>query len=123
PFLHNPTVCLPLAGCDLVDSLGVLNVDWRGLTVPFHVYKFKRVNSEMAVAFVIWDPSRIQPLEQATHASWSEWLASRWRDVAEAREHQPAQLFTVAIDWTPDASRRLEQLIGQLLTTPRPASP
>ncbi len=123
PFLHNPTVCLPLAGCDLVDSLGVLDVRWGALTIPFHVYKFKRVNSDMAVAFVIWDPSRNQPLEQDIYATWSEWLASRWRDVAEAREHQPAQLFTVAIDWTPDASRRLEQLIGQLLTAPRQPPP
>lgn len=120
PFLHNPTVCLPLAGCDLVDALGELSVEWGALTIPFHVYKFKRVNSDMAVAFVIWDPSRNQPLEQITNASWSAWLASRWRDVADAREHQPAQLFTVAIDWTPDAAVRMDQLIKQLLTTPRP---
>jgi exosortase len=119
PFLHNPTVCLPLAGCDLVDSLGTLPVTWRGATIPFHVYKFKRVNSDMAVAFVIWDPSRNRPLEQASHASWRAWLGSRWRDVVEAREHQPAQLFTLAIDWTPNAPARLQQLIEQLLTVPQ----
>jgi exosortase len=118
PFLHNPTVCLPLAGCDLVDSFGTLPVTWRGTTIPFHVYKFKRVNSDMAVAFVIWDPSRNRPLEQIKYSSWRAWLGSRWRDVVEAREHQPAQLFTVALDWTPNAPTRLQQLIEQLLTAP-----
>ncbi|MFA6289717.1 MAG: exosortase/archaeosortase family protein [Opitutaceae bacterium] len=98
PFLHNPTVCMPMAGCELVASLGDIDVSWTGGRIPFHAYKFRRAGEELWVAFTMWDPSRGQPLGKPSDSfNRGEWWRDRWREVAEGRENQPAQLFTLAI--------------------------
>ena len=98
PFLHNPTVCLPMAGCELVETLGEVPVLFQGLKIPFRAYKFRRAGQDLWVAFTIWDPSRGQPLIQpADGFIRSKWWRERWQEVFEAREDQPAQLFTLAI--------------------------
>jgi exosortase len=96
PFLHNPTVCLPLAGCELVRPLGVVEARWSGGTIPFHAYVFRQMSAEMTVAFAIWDNARARPLE-APLPGWRNWIEAQWRDIREAREHQPAQIFTFAV--------------------------
>lgn len=99
PFLHNPTVCLPMAGCELVDSLGDMEIPWSGGVMPFHTYHFRQANEELLVAFVIWDPSEGRPLQPpSATASYSEWFAQHWADVIAGRENQPAQLLSVVID-------------------------
>lgn len=98
PFLHNPTVCLPLAGCELVGELGEFKVDLNGLNIPFRAYRFSRRGEEMWVAFTIWDPSRARELgRQPDHFTFSAWWGTRWADVAERRANQPAQMLTLAI--------------------------
>jgi hypothetical protein len=62
PFAHNPTVCLPLSGCELVESLGQIDVTWRGLDIPFQAYRFNRRGEDLWVAFTLWDPVRARPL-------------------------------------------------------------
>jgi len=98
PFLHNPTVCLPMAGCELESELGLITVSWQGLEIPFHAYKFRRAGSELWVAFTIWDPSRGRPLAQTPDGfAVGQWWRERWQEVREKRQDQPAQLFTLAI--------------------------
>ncbi len=99
PFLHNPTVCLPLSGCELIESLGSIAVTWRGGQLPFHVYKFRRSGEEILVAFTIWDPSRGRPLQEIKTQSWAEWWSMQWGEVREARRHQPGQLLSVTLPW------------------------
>ncbi|MCC6414933.1 MAG: exosortase/archaeosortase family protein [Opitutaceae bacterium] len=96
PFLHNPTVCLPYAGCELVRGLDEIQVTWPGGVIPFHVFLFRRMGEDMLVAFTIWDPSRGQELAE-TAWGWRSWWERQWRDVREARRHQPAQLFAYAV--------------------------
>lgn len=98
PFAHNPTVCLPLAGCELEESLGEIAVRLPGLTIPFHAYRFRRAGDELWVAFTIWDPSRGRRFDspESGGGRWRSW-SGRWREVRERREHQPAQLFTLAV--------------------------
>lgn len=116
PFLHNPTVCLPLAGCELVGALDPISVQWSGGTLPFHAYKFRRAGEEILVAFTIWDPSRGQPLRQpeALH-SWRDWWDGQWREVREARQNQPAQLFTIAVPWSVHAAETARQLLEEMV--------
>jgi hypothetical protein len=97
PFFHNPTVCLPLAGCELVGELGEFVVDWEGGSIPFQAYRFSRRGEEMWVAFTIWDPSRGAPLAKPETYSVGGFWAGRWREVAERRSGQPAQMLTLAI--------------------------
>jgi exosortase len=96
PFLHNPTVCLPYAGCELVRELGVIQVRWSGGLIPFHTYVFRSMNEDMLVAFTVWDPVRGREL-QDTVEGWGAWWQRQWRDVSEARQHQPAQLLAFAV--------------------------
>jgi len=119
PFLHNPTVCLPMAGCELKGTLGEIRVRWQGGVIPFSAYKFRRAGEDLWVAFAIWDPSRGQPLGKPSDGftRW-QWLRDRWREVMEGREDQPAQLFTLAImggrgDAISSLKTALEQRIAQ----------
>jgi hypothetical protein len=99
PFLHNPTVCLPLAGCELAGELEAFEVEWRGLRIPFQAYRFTRRGEDLWVAFTVWDPSRGAALERpAETSSMGEWLRGRWREVRDRRAHQPAQMFTLSIN-------------------------
>lgn len=96
PFLHNPTVCLPMSGCELVREVGEVRVPWEHGEIPFHVYIFRAMSEEFAVAFTVWDPMRGQPLQKMDEGG-AAWWASQWNDVREARQHQPAQLLTLAV--------------------------
>ncbi|QYM79066.1 exosortase/archaeosortase family protein [Horticoccus luteus] len=96
PFLHNPTICLPYSGCELEEELGVINVSWAHGEIPFHTYIFRRMDDTLLVAFALWDPGRGGPL-QSRGGGWMGWWRDQWRDVREARQDQPAQLFSYAI--------------------------
>jgi exosortase len=116
PFLHNPTVCLPLAGCQLIDQEPDMSVAWVGGRIPFHCYRFSQMGGELLVAFTIWDPARAAPLEQNVHATnWRENWRRQWREVREARENQPGQLLSVGIPWRSGSREAMQSLLSQLV--------
>jgi hypothetical protein len=117
PFAHNPTVCLPLAGCELVASLGEFRVAWHGTHIPFQVYKFSRMGEDMWVAFTIWDPSRGAPMKGATGGNTLfRTLRERWLEVVDKRENQPAQMLTLAISGSSkDHSVLMEHTIEDMI--------
>ena len=91
---------------------------WNGGELRFHAYIFRRAGEELAVAFTVWDTSRGRPLERAADTSgWLDWLRNRWTEVREAREDQPAQLLSLAVNG-PDARRRLEPILTGLIVQP-----
>jgi exosortase len=107
PFVHNPTLCLPYSGFELEESLGTIQVPWLDTTIPFQSYVFSRGTDELVVAFTVWDPLRNAPLtEPDPYTNWVNWFSSRWREVRDAREHQPAQLLAFGI-----ADRNSESLL------------
>ncbi len=117
PFLHNPTVCLPMAGCELVSELPAITVPVGSLQIPLSTYRFRRVGRDMLVAFVVWDPLEARPLRQTSGAdTWTDWFMIRWRDVLDARQHQPAQLFAIAISWRESSAEDLQKLLSRMLT-------
>ena len=98
PFLHNPTICLPLAGCEMLKALGELEVEVGDLKLPFLGYRFRRGGEEFRVFFAIWDTSRGTALASAeSDKVLKDWWKHQLRDVVEARRDQPAQLFTLAV--------------------------
>jgi exosortase len=113
PFLHNPTVCLPMSGCELVRPLGIVPVRWAGAELPFRAYLFRRNREEFAVAFIIWDSWRGRPLEDES-GSWMAWMKMRLSHVADARSEQPAQLLSVAV-WGEHPEKRLPATIAGLI--------
>ncbi len=121
PFLHNPTVCMPLSGCELMATLDPLAVPWDGLEIPFYVYRFRRAGEEMIVAYTLWDPTRGQPLNPTKPTeTWLDWWRHQWREVVEHRQHQPAQMLAVSISETgrvPDGEA-LQHIIRKLIKPP-----
>jgi len=111
---HNPTRCLPMAGCTLEESLGEVQVPWAHGTIPFQVYVFRHMNEEMVVAFTVWDLARGQPMEH-NPAGWWTWRMMQLRDVLEARRDQPAQLFSFAIVGRENIGRLKEELAGLIV--------
>lgn len=120
PVHHNPTVCLPLAGCELIEPLEMVQVKWAGGEIPFQTYLFRRASERFVVAFAVWDPSAGAPLGQntSTKSRW-EWLRRQWRDVAEARENQPGQLLTVTLMGAKTAGE-MQTLIAPLIVRADP---
>ena len=124
PFLHNPTVCLPLSGCELIAPLDPIPVHWTGGEMAFLAYKFRRMNEDILVAFIIWDSSRGRPLVRPGEIlSWRQWWAQQWTEVREARQHQPAQLFTLTLPWSHDAPAQAKHLIETALVPTSARSP
>lgn len=117
PFLHNPTVCLPMSGCELVDLQPTIEIALGSLTIPFQTYRFRRLDREMLVAFTVWDPTIRAPLKQPDDASgWRSWIGSRFADVIEGKQHQPAQMLAIAVPWHDSADREMRWLLGKIVT-------
>lgn len=115
PFEHSPTVCMPFAGCELVEELGVIDVRWAQGIIPFKVYIFRRMNEDLTVAFTIWDPLRGQPLREGDSIRGDQGWMEKWREVREARLDQPGQMLSFAINGRQDSARlqaALEKIIG-----------
>jgi len=116
PFLHNPTVCLPMSGCELVDSQPAIVVTVGSLQIPFQTYRFRRIDREMLVAFTVWDPLTQAPLKQLEgRLDKTAWLQLRWSDVVEGKQHQPAQMLAVALPWSHAADQEMRWLLGKIL--------
>ncbi len=115
PFLHNPTVCLPAAGCELVATLEIVEVAKGAGKIPFRTYKFRQANEEMLVAFTIWDSSRARPLTQSELDSPGSWWVAQWQEVRQARQHQPAQLLTIALPAINDDLPRIDDVLHSLI--------
>ena len=116
PFAHNPTACLPTAGCILAETYEPIRVPLKNGYIPFSFYKFTRLGEELLVAFTIWDPLKNQPLKSALNmASRSLWIKSMWIDVIEARQYQPAQLLSVMIPMQANGAAAMERLLSDMI--------
>jgi hypothetical protein len=119
PFLHNPTVCLPYAGCELRATLDPIEVPSAAGSIRFFTFRFQRAGQPLLVAFTIWDPSRAQLLEHPEeYQNWWSWLSRQWRDVREHRRDQPAQLLAVSIGGDERVRPALEALLRTLVVSP-----
>lgn len=98
PFVHNPTVCFPYAGCRIEQEIGPMEVAVAGRSVVFQGYRFVRAGQRIVVYYTVWDTDRQQPLSDTRPgAGWMEWWRSRWDTVASRRSQIRAQLLTVAV--------------------------
>lgn len=125
PFMHNPTICLPVSGCELQEELPGIELERAGERIPFRLLRFRRAGQELLVAFTVWDPLTQAPLQPASsRKTFSAWVRSAWDDVLLRREHQPAQMFTLALQWDAQAPAQLEQWLDRLVLSraqPAPA--
>ncbi|MFA5265479.1 MAG: exosortase/archaeosortase family protein [Opitutaceae bacterium] len=120
PFTHNPTVCLPMAGCTLMETYEPIIVHWQHGEIPFSFYKFDRFGEELLVAFTIWDTTKGQLLQSPMNITSRRLrIKSLWIDVREARQYQPAQLLSVTIPMQINGAKIMEQLITDMIQPTR----
>lgn len=115
PFAHNPTVCLPLSGCELEETLPPLTLRWHGAEIPFFAYRFRRLGESILVVFTIWDPQRQQLLTGPANDSFGILSPWRWGHIRHAGLHQPAQMLTISIPWSESAPARIQTLLQELV--------
>ncbi len=96
PFMHNPTICLPMSGCNLMRQLHTVWVPFQGRLIPFRTYVFDRNGVQFVVAFTIWNSSEGKPLLQEGER-WRHWLATRFHYVANGWSSQPGQMLAVSL--------------------------
>ncbi|MBI3886495.1 MAG: exosortase/archaeosortase family protein [Opitutae bacterium] len=98
PFNHNPAVCFPSAGCELVADFGPVAVPLGRFALPFRSYLFRRGGERFHVFYLVWDNDANQPLraEDPTQGSLS-WLRQAWDEVRLRRLNLNAQMFIYAV--------------------------
>ena len=98
PFNHNPAVCFPSAGCELVADLGLVTVKSGASELPFHSYLFRRGGERFHVFYLIWDNSANQPLRAEDPRQGSLiWLRQAWDEVRLRRINIDAQMLIYAM--------------------------
>lgn len=116
PFAHNPTVCLPFAGCELEAEMAPITVSVGGVEVTFLTYRFRRLGQILFVAFTIWDPLQAHSLaEEKLAATRTAWWRDRWEQVARRRRDQPAQLLAASLPWGDHAAERMHYLLKSMM--------
>lgn len=119
--LHNPTVCLPLAGARLRTDAEPLAVVVGGKTLNFRGWLFE----ERSVAFHVYSCAIMlpagTPLPSAPITS-REWLQWRWQTLANRERDENVLLVTVAL-WNPapQPARLAEALKTEVVRLIQPA--
>ncbi len=96
--LHNPTVCLPLSGSQLLADRGLVNIEVGKLKLPFQAYVFASELGPMHIYYLLWDVRAGQPFVRRTgRLGTLGWIAQQWEDVRQARRNFEATVLTLAI--------------------------
>lgn len=97
PFKHNPAVCFPSAGCELVRDLGLVTVKFGARDLPFHSYLFRRGGERFHVFYLVWDNDANQPLRAEDPRQGSlVWVRQAWDEVRLRRLNIDAQMLIYA---------------------------
>jgi len=107
--LHNPEVCLPVSGQQLVRAREEIMVSGpAGAPLPFRVSEFVGSEGVFYVFYLAWDTSHGRALAAANDDSFSSWLAFRLDEVRAGRSRFKARVVALAIYGTPDFDRAVE---------------
>ena len=104
--LHNPDICLDLAGSELVAAEPNETVRIGSFQLPFSVREFRRGQEIYFVYFLAWNISAAQPLAMtATAADTSRsWFGRQWAEVRARRRNLEARMLALAIFDEPNAA-------------------
>jgi hypothetical protein len=92
---HNPEICLPSTGWKLARDLGKIDLDTRGLHVPFRQYEFKSGSRTMFVYYCLWQNHR----ETETSGLLEDGsVTSRWLAVRHGIRHRGQQVLEMALE-------------------------
>ncbi len=123
---HNPDICLPLSGSDLVRRRPPLTIGLGDLALPFEAEEFRNGNSTIYVYFLAWDSTHGEPLagfRRLDRPPLMDW-ADRWFEVANGRRSLSARLVTLGIFSAANATeadRAFRAEIGRIVL-PAPSS-
>jgi exosortase len=98
PSLHNPAICLPMIGSQLVGRFEVAPVRVGRFTLPFSGYEFRREGRPNYVFSILWDMDEARAFVPPPDLKgWLTALRFRWSDVQAQRERARVDVFTYQI--------------------------
>ncbi len=98
PSMHNPAICLPMIGSQLVGRFDVAPVRVGRFTLPFAGYEFLREGRPSYVFSILWDMDEARAFVPPPDLKgWLTALRFRWADVMARRERARVDVFTYQI--------------------------
>jgi hypothetical protein len=98
PSMHNPAICLPMIGSQLVGRFEVAPVRVGRFTLPFSGYEFRREGRPNYVFSILWDMDEARAFVPPPDLKgWLTALRFRWADVQARRERARVDVFTYQI--------------------------
>jgi exosortase len=98
PSMHNPEICLPMIGSQLVGRFDVAPVRVGRFTLPFSGYEFLREGRPTYVFSILWDMDEgrafVPPPDMK---GWMTALRFRWADVMARRERARVDVCTYQV--------------------------
>ena len=68
---HRPEVCLPAAGNKLQADRGIITIQVKNITIPFHVLEFNSGGQRIDVFFCFWQDGSRQAEQYAVRTDWN----------------------------------------------------
>ena len=105
--VHNPTICLPSAGMQLVDSLGERTVEVGGQSIPFQCFTFKTQGRQL---FVFSAANQELDMEMATYEGAEFARGNRLSGFETGNRQGPGQVMHVYLMGVADFDAALAEL-------------
>jgi len=114
--LHNPDICLNLAGSRLVRTMPSVNVGVGAAVLPFSVREFQHGKETYYVYFLAWNTGTGQPLGIVADPGESSvsWFSCQWAEVRGRRRNLEARMVTLAIFDAADADEAEQAFRSQI---------
>jgi exosortase len=92
---HRPEVCFPAAGYKACGDHGVIEIQARGLTIPFHALDFEQEGSKDYVFFCLWEDGLKSSERPRPQDKWSQ--LTRLRSVLSGQRNLAQQSLEIVI--------------------------
>ncbi len=102
PTLHNPSICLPMSGSQLIGQFETTSVRVGHFELPFTGYEFSREGRPAYVFTILWDADEMRAFVPPPAINgWMAELRFRWADVLARRARVRVDVCTYQVSGEP----------------------
>jgi exosortase len=109
---HNPLVCMPAAGYEVVSVLPIQFANLHGLQMPFRIYRFQQEGSVVYVLYSRWEDRALEQSFASEGVTRFNRLQSVWR----GRGIHGQRVISLALWGASDPEQARDRLLRQLET-------
>jgi len=106
PRSHRPEICFPASGYTMDADYGIRSVQAAGISLPFHVYRFRKDREIVDVFSCMWQDHAQDASETPTDREWSRLAGLGFVLRGERSLSQQVLEFTMVGYSTPEAAER-----------------